>query len=234
MSTTTAPTVAERQRGWVPSFVALATLLVVLAAFPEEKPTRSRVVGLLVGFAGILVVVGVWRGFGAGQWQGVLACLGAIACYGIAFPYSRRYLAGVPEGPVALAAGQVSLAAVLMTPVLLVSGARPEGEVTVGIAAAMLALGALGSGVAYILNFQVIARAGATTAASVTYLTPLVAAVVGVSLLGEDLSWNQPLGAAIVLLGVATAQGRLHCRRSRQDPPGTGTGAPSVSQPGRV
>lgn len=114
----------------------------MLAAFPEEKPTRARVTGLLIGFAGILVVLGIWRGVGAGEWTGVLACLGAIACYGVAFPYSRRYLVGVPERPVALATGQVSLAVLLMAPALVITGVAPQGDVTAGIAAGMLALGA--------------------------------------------------------------------------------------------
>lgn len=77
----------------------------------------------------------------------------------------------------------------------------------------MLALGVLSSGVAYVLNFRIVAAAGATTASSVTYLTPLVAALVGVSLLGEHLTWNQPAGALVVLTGVAVAQGRLHSLR---------------------
>jgi drug/metabolite transporter (DMT)-like permease len=73
----------------------------------------------------------------------------------------------------------------------------------------MLALGALGTGIAYVWNFQVIERAGATMASTVTYLTPLVAIAVGVSLLGEALTLNEPLGGLVVLLGVALAQGRL-------------------------
>ena len=77
----------------------------------------------------------------------------------------------------------------------------------------MLALGSLSSGIAYILNFHVVAQAGATTASSVTYLTPVVAAVVGVTFLGEHLVWNEPVGAAIVLFGVALSQGLIRRKR---------------------
>ncbi|MGH2464134.1 MAG: DMT family transporter, partial [Candidatus Limnocylindrales bacterium] len=73
----------------------LSTLAVVLIAFPEEEPTASRVAGLLIGFAGILVVVGIWNGLGSGELPGVLACLGAIAGYGVSFPYGRRHLTGL-------------------------------------------------------------------------------------------------------------------------------------------
>jgi len=73
----------------------------------------------------------------------------------------------------------------------------------------MLCLGALGSGVAYVLNYAIIRRAGATTASTVTYLVPLFSTVLGVVVLGEALSWNQPVGAVVVLAGVAVAQGLL-------------------------
>ncbi|MEH3075562.1 MAG: DMT family transporter [Quadrisphaera sp.] len=195
--------------GIINATTPLATLAVILAAFREERPTRARATGLLIGFAGVAVVLGIWRGFAGSELTGVLACLGAVACYGVAFPYSRRYLAGSGEGPVALATAQVLLAAGLMLPVLAVTGAAPTAPVTLTVVVAMLALGALCSGVAYVLNFRIIAAAGASTASSVTYLTPVVAAVVGVSVLGEHVQWNQPVGAAVVLVGIAISQG-LH------------------------
>lgn len=73
----------------------------------------------------------------------------------------------------------------------------------------MLALGALGSGLAYVLNFRVIAAAGASTASAVTYLTPVVAVAVGLAFLDERVTANQVLGALIVLVGIAATQGRL-------------------------
>ena len=193
----------------------LATLAVVLAAFPEEKPTRERVAGLLVGFAGVAVVIGAWRGFSGGQWTGIAACLAAVVCYGVAFPYSRRYLSPSGESPTALAAGQVLVAAAQMLPVLLLTGTELRGPLTAVVVLSMLALGVLGSGLAFVLNFRIVAAAGATTASTVTYLTPLVAAAVGVAFLRESISWNEPVGGLIVLAGVAVAQGRLR-RRSRR------------------
>lgn len=209
-------TVSSMLAGIINAATPLATLFVVLVALPEEKPTRQRVAGLLLGFVGILVVLGVWRGFPGGELGGIAACLLAVGCYGLAFPYSRRYLTGLPEGPVALATGQVTCATALMLPLLLVTGVAPEDDVTGRVVAAMLALGVLSSGVAYVLNFRIVAAAGATTASSVTYLTPLVAALVGVSLLDEHLTWNQPAGALVVLAGVALAQGRLSHRLLRR------------------
>jgi drug/metabolite transporter (DMT)-like permease len=87
------------------------------------------------------------------------------------------------------------------------------GAVTLPISGAtvigMLALGGLGSGVAYVLNTRIVMTAGSTVASSVTYVTPLFAVVAGFLILGEPLSWHQPVGGAVVLLGVAVSQGRI-------------------------
>ena len=63
----------------------LATLAVVLVAFPEERPTVERVIGLAVGFLGALVVLGGWRGLQQGELAGVAACLAAVCCYGVSY-----------------------------------------------------------------------------------------------------------------------------------------------------
>lgn len=199
--------------GIVNSATPLATLLITSLAFPEARPTRAQVVGFLVGFAGVLVVLGVWNGFGGGELTGVLACVAAITCYGMAFPYSRRHLTGTGDGPLAIASGQVILGALFLVPVVVLEWALGGGRIVAPVPAetvwGMLALGALGSGVAYVMNQHVIAVAGGTLASSVTYLTPLVAVVAGVALLGEALAWNEPVGGLVVLLGVAIAQGRV-------------------------
>ena len=87
---------------------------------------------------------------------------------------------------------------------------------TVGPLLAVAALGILGSGLAYLLNFKVVTEADATTASTVTYITPLVAVIVGSFLLNEDITWNQPVGGVLVVLGAATAQGLLRTTSSRK------------------
>ncbi len=194
--------------GIINATTPLTTLVVVMVAFPEERPTRERIAGLLVGFAGALVVVGVWQGLGAGEWLGIAACGGAVACYGVAFPYMRRHLTGLPDGAIALTTGQVLCGAAVLLPFAILAGPVP-GPVRADALLGMLGLGALGSGVAYLLNFGVIRSAGSTTASTVTYVTPLFAVVVGVAFLGEGISWNEPIGGLVVLAGVAIAQGRV-------------------------
>jgi drug/metabolite transporter (DMT)-like permease len=209
--------------GIINASTPLTTLAVIMLAFPEEHPNLDRVLGLFVGFLGILVVVGVWEGLGAGEWTGIAACLGAVTCYGIAFPYSRRHLAGLPDSGVSLAAGQVLLGAAVLLPFALVSG--PPGPIAAGPVLGLLGLGALGSGIAFAINYQVVRAAGPSTASTVTYLTPLFAVVVGAAFLGEHVTWYEPVGGAVVLFGVAVSQGRVRAvaaavaRRSRRPGP---------------
>ena len=100
-------------------------------------------------------------------------------------------------------------ATLLLLPLVALSGPTTGPITSERHPAACSALGALGTGVAYVLNYRIVAAAGATTASTVTYLTPLVAILVGLVFLGEPLTWNEPIGGLIVVLGVAVSQGRL-------------------------
>ncbi|MCU0506619.1 MAG: DMT family transporter [Chloroflexi bacterium] len=194
--------------GIINATTPLATLTVVLLAYREEEVSRERIVGLGVGFVGVLVVIGAWEGLGTSDILGIGACLAAVACYGLGYPYTRRHLASLPEGPVSMATGQVVLGALVLVPVALLAPG-PGTSPTPDALLAMLGLGALGSGVAYVLSYRIVAAAGSTTASTVTYVAPIVAVVVGSVFLAEALTWHEPVGAAIVLLGVAISQGRL-------------------------
>lgn len=207
--------------GIINATTPLTTLVVILLAFPEEHPTRQRVVGLLIGFVGVLVVLGVWRGMEDGTLVGVLALIAAVICYGIGLPYTRRYVSSSGDGPISLAAGQVVLAAAFLLPAVVVNAMQQpaRGTATTGAVIGVLALGALGSGVAYILNYRIIAAAGASTSSAVTYVTPIVAVIVGVGFLGEHITWYEPVGALIVLFGIAYSQGRF-TRRTAPTPAG--------------
>jgi drug/metabolite transporter (DMT)-like permease len=199
--------------GIINAVTPLTTLVVILVAFPEERPTRERIAGLAIGFVGVLVVLGAWEGLGGGEIVGILACVAAVCCYGIAFPYTRRHLAATGDSPIALATGQVLLGAAFLAPVVIATATLGGGTIVTPIQEStllgMVALGALGSGIAYVLNTQIVLAAGGTVASSVAYVTPLVAVAVGSTLLGEPISWHQPVGAIVVLLGVAVTQGRI-------------------------
>jgi len=208
----------------------LIALPVAVLAMRTERMNLRRAVGIGVGFLGVLTVLGVWRGVGGSQLTGQLMCLGAAVCYGVAIPYQRRFLGGMPDSGVAIPAGQLVMATVqLLVVAPLVAGAPPAPtSLSADVVGSVLALGALGTGLAFVLNFRVIQYAGASTSASVTYLIPIVATAIGVVGLGEALEWYQPVGAMVVLAGVAVSQGLLWpagrgshraARRGRQSTP---------------
>ena len=191
----------------------LLTLVVATFMLPDERPTPRRIVGLFGGFAGVLVVLGPWRSVGGTELTGQLMCLGAAACYGFAFPYTRRFVAGRPDSGMALSAGQLLWSAVQLGVLTVFVGGAPKALEADGVVA-ILALGLLSTGLAYILSYAVVRLAGATTASTVTYLVPLVSTALGIAVLSERLEWNQPLGAALVLASVAFSEGMLRRRRA--------------------
>jgi drug/metabolite transporter (DMT)-like permease len=190
----------------------LMTLLFSIGMLPDEPPTAEKIAGLLVGFLGVLVVLAPWEGIGGGSLLGALACIGAATCYGLAFPYLRRHVSGRPETGVAISAVQVSLGGLLLL-VFTPLGSLPDEVPGVEVWLSILALGALGTGVAYVLNFNVVRAAGAQTGSMVTYLVPVFAVLFGVTILGEPLSWHEPAGGALIIAGVALAQGVLRRRQ---------------------
>ncbi len=184
----------------------LFTALFALAIVPTERLTRQRVGGLLIGFAGVMVVMGIWQGV-TGDLLGSLACLGATVCYGVGVPWTRRFLAARPEGGPSIMGAQLLCSTVIMAVLTLLFTQRPEFDGSAMLA--VVVLGALATGLAFIWMYRVIALAGSVVSASVTYATPLVSTLLGILLLGESLVWNQPVGAAIVLLGAALVQGLI-------------------------
>jgi drug/metabolite transporter (DMT)-like permease len=190
---------------------ATTPLFVVPVAFlllPAERPTRARAAGLLVGFLGVAVVFGAWAGLPGSHLSGDLGCLGASACYGLGIPYARRFVAKSSASPTGLAAGQLIAATVELT---LVSPLLAKAPVQVSAVSvfSIVALGAFGTGIAYVLNYSVIREAGATNASLVTYVIPIFSTILGITVLGEILVWNEPVGAAVILVGVAISQGVL-------------------------
>lgn len=199
--------------GIINAVTPLMTLLVMMTIIREEKPKDYQIIGLIIGFSGVLTVLGAWHGLGSNPLLAVLALLGAVTCYGFAFPYSRKFVLPHKLPPEALATAQVSLAAATLLPFYLIDGIARD-EYRLGPVLAMLALGILGTGYAYIWNFTIMAAAGSAIASSVTYVTPVVAVIVGIIFLSEPISWNEPVGALIVLIGAAISQRRIKLNRS--------------------
>jgi len=195
--------------GIINATTPLATLIVMLIAFREERLKVEQIIGLIIGAIGVMVVLGIWQGVGENQLTGVIALLIAVTCYGISFPYTVRNIIPLGLKPEAAATTQLVMAAITLLPFYLFDGISQDYYRPATLFA-MLALGILGSGIAYIWNFSIIAAAGSSIASSVTYLTPVVAIIVGWVFLGEALSWYEPVGALLVIIGAATSQGRFN------------------------
>ena len=194
--------------GIINAVTPLMTLLAIMVAFREERPKSFQVLGLILGFVGVLTVLGVWQGLGQNPLSAVLALLLAVTCYGFSFPYSRKFVLPRKLKPEAMAAVQVSTGAVTLLPFYLIDGIAKD-EYRPGPVFAMIALGVFGSGFAYIWNFKIMEAVGSAIASTVTYVTPVVAVIVGIIFLGEKVAWYEPVGAAIVLLGAAIGQQRI-------------------------
>jgi drug/metabolite transporter (DMT)-like permease len=184
------------------------TLLALMLFFRSEKLKPNVILGLLIGMVGILIVLAVWQGFGENDPIAVLAMIGAITCYGIGGPFIMRFVAPLQLPNEVAALGQVGFAAVATLPLYL-TGPLTIGEVKIESILAIVVLGAVGSGFAYVWYYKIIKQVGSAIANSVTYITPLVAVVLGILLLGESLHWYEPVGAIVVITGAAISQGRL-------------------------
>ena len=194
--------------GIVNASTPVMTVLMILLFFRAERPNSQTLIGLAIGLVGVGIVLGVWQGFGESEPTAVLALIGATACYGFGTPFMRKFI-----GPLGLPAsvstfGQISTAALALAPFYL-TGDLTTGPVHVETVLAMLALGALGSGIAYWLYYGVIEAVGSAIASSVTLITPLVAVSLGMLVLGEEPHWYEPVGGLVVILGAAWSQGYL-------------------------
>jgi drug/metabolite transporter (DMT)-like permease len=191
----------------------LFTLAAALLALREEHISPQRLGGLVLGFVGVVVVVGPWNANGDGNaLSGQIACLAAAACYGFGFVYARRFLAHRQLAPLSLSAAQLSTATVVLAlsaPLTM----RTPMELTVQVVASVVLLGAVGTGLAYLLFYRLINDVGATSASLVTYLIPVVAVILGVLVQSDPLTWNIFVGAAIVVVAAALAEGRIGVRR---------------------
>ena len=195
--------------GIINATTPLMTLIFMLLIFREEKIKREQVYGLLIGALGVMTVVGVWKELGGNQLIGVIALLIAVSCYGASYPYSTRNVIPLGLKPEALATGQLLMATMTLLPFFIFDGFSSNNYATKSIIA-MLCLGIFGSGFAYIWNFSVTAAAGSAIGSTVTYITPVVAVIVGWLYLNEEIAWHEPVGALVVITGALLSQGRLN------------------------
>lgn len=192
----------------------LWALLIGILVGTERGLTLVRVGGLLLGFAGTLLIFAPWQSAGLASW-GALAILGAAVSYGVVFVYIGRFLAGKGGSPMALSAAQLLTAAGLTALTIPVAGTQTVHLQPLALAAAVI-LGVFGTGLAYIMNYRLIVDEGPTNASTVGYLLPVVSVVLGAIFLSEALTGRVIAGMAVVLLGVGMTKWQ---RRVKLDEP---------------
>ncbi|MFI8419618.1 DMT family transporter [Streptomyces sp. NPDC085479] len=204
-------------------------MVLSLVALSEDRPTRVRAAGLGIGFIGVLTVLGAWQGFSGLDVTGTVLALLASFSYAVGWIYVRRTLSGTGASNLSLATSQVGVATLQLAVVTPLFTTVPDSVELLPLLA-VIALGALGTGYAMLLQYGVVAEVGPTTASMVTYFIPVIATAAGVAFLGEQLAWNTPVGAVVVLLGAALTQTRTSPRTpapSRTTRTLTSTSAPA-------
>jgi drug/metabolite transporter (DMT)-like permease len=186
------------------------TVIVAHVLTADERLSRNRVVGVLIGLAGVVVLIGPQALSGLGtDVAGQLAIVGAAFSYSFAGVFGRRFRRmGIP--PMATAAGQVTASSLLLLPVALLAD-RPWHLAMPGTAVWLAILGTalLSTALGYIVYFRLLASAGAVNLLLVTFLIPPSAILLGVFLLGERLETTDFAGMALIGLGLAAIDGRL-------------------------
>ena len=207
-------TVSSSIAGVINATTPLMTVLIIISFFRDQTPTFDQFLGIVVGFFGILLVMEIFSSSNQASIAGVITLLTATLCYGLAMPYAKRFVSPLPYSPYVLAASQVSASAALTALPAILWGITHDAITGTSLAGIAL-LGVLGTGVAYVWNYRNIELAGSVVASSVTYITPVVAVIAGVLVLGDQLSPSQVAGGILIVLSALLVQGRLRVTRTR-------------------
>lgn len=210
---------------WVSSALAgignattpISAVLFGLLLLPSERLTAPKLVAVLLGFAGVVIIAEPWNAVGRPDPIGFLTVVLAGACYGLGWTYNRRFLGHADLGGLSQPTALLLCGSVLMLPILLgwwwltrdtvpapwslvpsAGGEHTAYALWLSLTCVVV-LGVVGTGLAYMLQYDVVRAAGAIVSTTVTYLIPVVSVLLGVLLLGEHLGVAQLVGFAIVL-----------------------------------
>ncbi len=179
----------------------LFTVLIAHFATRDDRLTWLKLTGIAIGFAGVIVLIGAdLRDITSANALGDLAVLLSCVSYGAGAVYARQKLRG--EDHTILATGQLGLALLLTTPLMLLSVGGLQATPSATAILAVVLLGVLGSGLAYIIFYWLIERASASQVSLVTYLLPVTAVFWGAALLKETLGPNTFAGLILILAGI--------------------------------
>ena len=187
--------------GAIPSITAA----IVAVTLPEERLTRGKLVGLALGFAGVIMVAPLdmlSAGFTGSSLLGVAATLAGCVSYALALVYARRFVQPLGMGPVKLAAYQMVLACLFLMPFASPSSFWVLAEDRTALLGLVFGLGLAGTGLAFVIYYYLVGRMGALRAASVYYIPPAVALALGATLLDEPFGGLQIAGAGLIMAGI--------------------------------
>jgi drug/metabolite transporter (DMT)-like permease len=208
----------------------LFTVIVAHVFTADEKMTGNRLMGVLLGLAGVTVMIGpqALEGLGANT-LAELACLGAALAYAFAGVYGRRFKR-MGLAPMVTATGQVTASALMLAPVALLAESPWTLPVpTLPVIAAILGLAIFSTALGYGLYFRLLATAGATNLLLVTFLLPVSTLILGTLVLREPLVAAQLLGMVLIGFGLVAIDGRLPLlARERMRPTGTSPRRPPI------
>lgn len=195
------------------STVPLFSVLISGIILRVEEVSFGRILGLLVGFIGVILMVSRGFGGGSGSLLAYIAVIVAAFMYAIGGAFARRHF--YTTSPVLVAAGQIFCADILVVLPALALEIPGEQYITSTTLGALLWLGLLGTCIAYTLYFYVLNRWGATRTTLVTYLIPAVGVAAGVIILGEAIDWRLVAGGGLILSGVAFVNWRPKSKNIR-------------------
>ncbi|GAB3236469.1 DMT family transporter [Glycomyces halotolerans] len=192
-------TVSSATAGVINASTPLWTVLITVLAYRHGTSARRNAWSLIIGFAGVLLIFSPWDHTSEIASWGGLACLGAAASYGVSYVYIGKFLVKKDLGVLRMATGQlISATALTLAMMPLFGWTEPSWKATPILA--ILILGTLGTGIAYILNYRIITDDGPTAASIIVYLLPVVAVMLGVTILDEAIQAQVLIGTSVVLV----------------------------------
>lgn len=191
--------------GLLSGAIPIFTFLCAVLFLREDRPTGQMAVGVLLGFAGIVLSARPWEGAAGVSSSGVLWMLAGTISVGASFVYARRFLSPLKLPPLALATWQTGLAVLTLAVLTDFDGIGAIATDAHAMWGAVIGLGALGTGGAFLIYYFIIDRLGPVRAAGATYIAPVVAVIIGAAI-GETITSLEILALALILGGVVLIQ----------------------------
>jgi drug/metabolite transporter (DMT)-like permease len=193
--------------GMLSGAIPLFSFVCAWALLREERPSGRMIGGVACGFVGVLLIARPWTGAVAGiDLHGVFYMVAGSLSVGCSFAYARRFLTGLDLSPLALSTWQIGFALVAISCVTDFHGITRISADTRALSGLVLGLGLMGTGVAFMLYYFIVARLGALAASGVTYIPPVVALLMGLTFAGESMRPLDLLAMACILGGVYLLQ----------------------------